>query len=86
MKNTLKSSNVQYRGVNTQLKNKDGYKFELQFHTEQSLLVKEENHKLYEQYRVLDNQDVRRKQELAARMVKNSNKVPMPTGIEEAAL
>lgn len=48
--------------------------------------MKEENHKLYEQYRVLDSQDVRRKQELAVRMVKNSNTILMSTGIEEVAL
>lgn len=37
-----------YRGVNCQLKNKNGYTFELQFHTPESVELKEAIHKDYE--------------------------------------
>ena len=54
VKNTLKDESAVYRGVNTQVKTPDGYTFEIQFHTPQSLAIKEKNHVLYEQARVLD--------------------------------
>lgn len=54
VKNTLKDKSAVYRGVNTQVKTPDGYTFEIQFHTPQSLAIKEKNHVLYEQARVLD--------------------------------
>jgi len=52
IKNTLDSQGKgDYIGLNTQWETADGYMFELQFHTDSSLVVKEENHKLYEKTR-----------------------------------
>jgi diphthamide synthase (EF-2-diphthine--ammonia ligase) len=45
-----------YKGVNMALTDPQGNKIELQFHTQESLDVKENaNHALYEQYRVLSD-------------------------------
>ncbi|MBS5865725.1 MAG: hypothetical protein KIC37_05145 [Coriobacteriaceae bacterium] len=87
VRNTLKDTDVQYRGVNTLLKDKDGYVFELQFHTEQSLRVKETNHKLYEEARLLDaKKDAKRRSELEQIMKRNADDIDLPFGIEDVKL
>lgn len=48
VKNTMGDTKGGYRGVNTQVKNKNGYIFELQFHTAQSFDTKDKAHVLYE--------------------------------------
>lgn len=73
--------NVAYKGINTLVKDKDGYIFELQFHTPKSLEVKEINHKLYEEQR-LDSTDEKRKIELMNIMRNNSNSINIPNGID----
>ena len=45
-----------YEGYNTVWTNPSGRTFELQFHTETSLKIKEVNHKLYQKFRVSDNE------------------------------
>lgn len=45
--------NPSYHGLNTIIESPDGFRFELQFHTPESFEIKEANHKLYEQARVL---------------------------------
>lgn len=82
VKNTLKDPNNSYRGVNCQLETPDGYKFELQFHTRQSLEVKERNHLLYEEAR-LEGTPVERRWELEAEMQANASKIKTPPRIEE---
>ena len=51
IENTIWDKTAPYRGINTLVQNPDGYTFELQFHTPQSLEIKEINHKLYEEQR-----------------------------------
>jgi hypothetical protein len=81
IKNTLQYSDVMYRGINTTVTGEDGYKFEIQFHTAQSLKVKDSNHKLYEEYR-LDGTPEKRAFKLEQMMVKNSNGIRLPKGVE----
>ena len=79
--NTLKTPDAIYRGVNTLMKTDDGYVFELQYHTPESLKVKEVNHKLYEEHRQ-DNTSEKRKQELTAQMILNSMRIHAPIEVE----
>lgn len=83
VKNTLKDTGVTYRGVNCQFETPDGFKFELQFHTPESLALKEnELHKLYEEARLPDT-DPKRRAELVQRMVELSDGLTTPPNIEE---
>ncbi len=86
VKNTLKDEAAAYRGVNTQIKTPEGYTFELQFHTPESLVVREKNHVLYEEQRTLDTSTQvgkNRSDALEAEMLKNSQTIPMPHKVEE---
>lgn len=71
-----------YKGINTLVKDSAGYVFEFQFHTPQSLEIKEINHKLYEEQR-LDSASSKRKQELIDAMITNAEKVDIPIHIDE---
>lgn len=84
VKNTLADPNASYRGINTNLRDKDGSIWELQFHTEKSLEIKEINHKLYEEQR-LDNTPAARRKELDKIMADNAAAIPMPKGVENIA-
>lgn len=84
VKNTLADPNAPYRGINTNLRDKDGSIWELQFHTEKSLEIKEVNHKLYEEQR-LDNTPTARRKELDKIMADNAAAIPMPAGVENIA-
>ncbi len=64
------------------MKTSNGYIFELQFHTSQSLKIKEKNHKLYEEAR-LSSTKLERKEELKVIMKNNTKKVPIPMKVEE---
>lgn len=78
--NTFSIPNTTYKGINTLVKNSDGYIFELQFHTYQSLKIKEENHKLYEKSR-LPGTSTYEKIKLNRIMRKNSNGIIIPSNI-----
>ena len=80
--NTLKYTNAVYRGINTLVRAPDGYVFELQYHTPQSLEIKEINHKLYEEQR-LASTSIARKLVLKKQMRDNARKIEMPIGIEK---
>ena len=80
--NTLKDVSASYRGINTLVQNARGYVFELQFHTKESLEVKEKNHKLYEEQRLASTSKLR-KLELDKTMRKNAQMIPTPAGIEK---
>ena len=67
-----------YRGMNVALTSPDGLKVELQFHTPQSLYIKEKTHKLYEQYRV-ERDDTKRRKMFDA-MVRITDKLIPPWG------
>ena len=82
VKNTLKNPTAEYRGVNTNLKDPDGSIFELQFHTQKSLDVKEPNHLYYEEQR-LDTTSPERKKELGILMAKNAASITTPKNIEK---
>lgn len=78
VKNTFNDDTKSYKGVNTVVESPTGYKFELQYHTPESMKVKEINHKLYEMAR-LDTTSEEEKAKLRNEMNKNSNKLePIP--------
>lgn len=66
-----------YKGINVKLISPDNVKFELQFHTEQSLEAKEKVHKYYEEQR-LPSTTEERKRELAIIMNEIFNEIPNP--------
>ncbi|WP_276901426.1 hypothetical protein [Dialister micraerophilus] len=55
VKNTWIDKNNPYKGINTVVETLTGDKFEIQYHTQQSLEVKEKQHKLYEIQRKIKN-------------------------------
>jgi hypothetical protein len=67
-----------YRGINVALTSKEGIKVELQFHTPDSLRIKDRIHKAYEKFRVSKND--RQRERLFDQMVKISNQLKMPKG------
>lgn len=66
-----------YKGINVKLISPNNIKFELQFHTEQSLEAKEKVHKYYEEQR-LPSTSEERKRELAIIMNQIFNEIPNP--------
>ncbi|WP_143434406.1 hypothetical protein [Anaerococcus sp. Marseille-P3625] len=78
--NTFPILNTTYKGINILVKNSDGYIFELQIHTYQSLQIKEQNHKLYENSR-LASTSTYEKIKINGIMRKNSNKIIIPSNI-----
>lgn len=78
VKNTFNDDTKSYKGVNTVVESPTGYKFELQYHTPESIQVKEINHKLYEKAR-LDTTSEEEKAKLRNEMNENSSKLkPIP--------
>lgn len=78
VKNTFNDDTKSYKGVNTVVESPTGYKFELQYHTPESMKVKEINHKLYEKER-LDTTSKEEKIRLGNEMIENSRKLkPIP--------
>lgn len=68
-----------YVGVNVGMRTENGYRFELQFHTEESWIMKHEtNHPHYEIWRV--SKDPVEQKRLKRIMVANANTVPRPPG------
>lgn len=81
VKNTFKEGAV-YKGINTNLKTPEGYVFEIQYHTTESFEVKQNiNHKLYEEYRLLDPKS-EEAIKLNEEMTENSNSIKLPKHIE----
>lgn len=80
--NTFPIQNATYKGINSLVKNSDGYIFELQFHTYQSLQIKEQNHILYKKSR-LPSTPSEEKKKLVRKMIVNSKKVIIPNNINE---
>ena len=71
-----------YNGLNTTFETPTGQKFEIQFHTPESLRVKEEMHKLYEEQR-LETTPPQRKVELMQQMADMAEGMQAPAGIEK---
>lgn len=66
-----------YRGINTTFRTRDGLDFEVQFHTRESLAMKQELHILYEEYRDPATPPARRA-ELEADLRRRAGMVPVP--------
>jgi hypothetical protein len=77
-------SNNVYKGVNVNVTTDDGYTYEIQFHTPESQAIKDAQHDLYKQARVLPKGDPRRVQ-LEAQMDQLSKGVEPPTGAIEVS-
>ena len=81
IKNTWNNEDEMYKGINITIKNPNGQKFELQFHTEESFNLKNnENHEIYEKTRLLP-EDSEELIELNKKMITLSNKLHMPPNI-----
>lgn len=82
VKNFWTSKNNPYNGLNVIVENNIGYKFELQFHTQESFDLKQGIlHKLYEQYRILPLNSTEAK-EIQMKMFEISEKLEPPKDIE----
>lgn len=81
VKNSLPNVNAPYRGVNTVVMTPDGFNFELQFHTPESLDIKEKIHPLYEEQRKTST-SLKRQAELKAQMQELTKSIPTPPGAE----
>lgn len=80
VKNTWET-NQAYKGINIVMENSDGYKFELQFHTRESLEAKEKIHPLYEEARLITTSKERRR-ELEKEMREITDDLNRPEKIE----
>ena len=81
IKNTFKP-NAEYKGINCKLKDPDGNKFELQFHTPKSLEIKEIIHKKYDIQRELPKGSPEY-EKLGEEMRKISSVIKHPDNIDE---
>lgn len=83
VKNTFVDG-VTYKGINTLVQTKSGDIFELQFHTPESIKVKEDDlHKIYEKQRLLNkNKDKKKWDSLTEEMIQISNTIPIPKNVE----
>ena len=79
IKNTIGDADAPYRGINVKIETPQGQRFELQFHTQQSLEIKEANHKLHEQRRVLSKDDPAYER-LSRKMTENARLIQTPPG------
>lgn len=79
-------SGVAYKGINSAVTTAEGDLFELQFHTPESFEMKQDiNHSLYEQARVLEDDDSVKLQ-LDKQMISNSATVELPPGVQSIKL
>ena len=70
-----------YRGINVAMETADGFNWELQFHTKQSLETKEEAHVLYERARYEESPDVRA--DIEGLMIQKWEGVAIPMMVRE---
>ena len=68
-----------YQGINAKIKHPQGFEFEFQFHTPESLAMKERIHPLYEERRT--SSDPKKQFKLYARTVRLVNRLATPAGI-----
>lgn len=80
--NSIADEFAEYRGINTLVKTPKGYTFELQFHTEESLKIKEINHKLYEEQRKSGKSE-EEKMKLGMEMIRNAQSIHTPNGADK---
>ena len=83
IQNTWNDKNNPYKGINTIVKDKDGFKFEVQYHTQESFNLKNnEMHELYEKARVLEKNS-EEYLNLSKQMFDMSEKLHIPKDIEK---
>lgn len=84
IKNLWIDGDGSYKGINTFIRAKNGTIFEMQYHTYESIDVKEVQglHKLYEKYRVMKDKTTPEAVELHRKMVEMSSVLVDPVGIE----
>lgn len=83
IKNTWNDKNNPYKGINTIVKDKDGFKFEVQYHTQESFNLKNnEMHELYEKARALEKNS-EEYLNLSKQMFDMSEKLHIPKDIEK---
>ena len=70
-----------YKGINMQLISPEGHRMELQFHTRDSIAVKEVNHKIYMVQRNIPK-FVPEWKAMEKTMIVNMDKVPTPPGVQ----
>ncbi len=80
VKNTWLNTKNPYKGINIVLSTDTGYRFELQFHTPQSLETKEKMHVLYEEARRTDT-SAERVKEIKTEMRNMAHALKSPTNI-----
>jgi len=83
VKNYWSQKNNPYNGLNTNLFSKGNYEFEVQYHTKESLSVKEEIHKLYERWRILEDKSSQEAVSLRQAMLEISAQMSVPEGVDE---
>lgn len=82
VRNTFWRDDKSYRGINTVLEDTKGNRIELQFHTAESLRVKEINHVLYDEERLVTTSQAR-KAELNKIMLDNARTIPIPPNVKD---
>lgn len=81
-KNRYTLPNQEYYDIKIIARNPEGQAFELQFHSKESLDVKNKNHGLYEEQRKVGVSE-ERKRELGEQMKNNAASLPKPKGFEK---
>lgn len=80
--NKYLNKGVPYKGIHLAVKSPDGQMFEYQVHSEESMRIKNINHKLYEEARNIRTSPERREY-LQREMIRNTESLPMPKNIEK---
>ena len=80
--NKYLNKGVPYKGIHLAVKSPDGQMFEYQVHSEESMRIKNINHKLYEESRNIRTSPERREY-LQREMIRNTESLPMPKNIEK---
>lgn len=82
-KNYWAKKDVDYQGINVILRSKDGFIYEVQFHTPMSYYVKgEKTHKYYEIIRS-ETSTAEEKAEASKKQAEEYKQIPIPKGVEE---
>ena len=83
LKNTWNNPKNPYKGINTIVAAPNGQKFEIQYHTRESFETKEKMHKLYEDWRKLEDKTSKEAIKLSKEMTTLSKKLSVPKNIEK---
>ncbi len=83
VKNTWDNPESAYKGINTTVESPDGVKFELQYHTPESYAMKDQTHKLYEEFRLIEDPESPRALELQREQMAMTASLHRPDGVEQ---